>query len=386
LLTPPGTAGIAVIQIRGPEALAVLREMFRSRRFPTESIPDDNRLYLGQVFDRKEPIDDVIVWCGRGQNDWIVEIQCHGGLRVVERVLHRATSLGAEAVERGDEPADDVTAGNTSLEREIYEALPKAETRAVACWLLGQAWALPIYICQVIESLQQYDLAAAQARLKTLTERNQAGSVLLKGARITLVGAPNAGKSTLANRLVRQQGSLISASPGTTRDWVSHPASMQGVPVAVIDTAGLREPADPIEAESITRGLDQAEAADVVIWLADRSCPWPRGIAERINQVGPGTIRILAANKSDLPAAWSLDTIATDKALASLTVVPISALTGQGVPDLEAAILEQLGLSRWDADWAALWTDRQRALSRQALQILSDAPPKAARILADIIS
>jgi tRNA modification GTPase len=169
---------------------------------------------------------------------------------------------------------------------------------------------------------------------------------LIAGLRVAIVGPPNAGKSTLANRLIGTDRVITSRQAGTTRDWVSETALIRGWPVTLTDTAGQRPTQCAIEAEAIRRGRQQAESADLILAVLDATTsPAARrdGLASAFEGIPSGRPRVVALNKSDVAAPAT----ASDS---SPPALPISALTGAGIEDLEACIESGLGLDLLTGD------------------------------------
>ncbi|HET6576073.1 MAG TPA: GTPase, partial [Fimbriiglobus sp.] len=210
------------------------------------------------------------------------------------------------------------------------EPLAKAPTLRTASILLDQYHGTFIKtITDIVAALGHGDHDTASTQLQTLADFAPVGRHLVIPWRVAVAGAPNVGKSSLVNALAGYQRAIVAPVAGTTRDVVTTTTALDGWPVELADTAGLREEAESLEAAGIGLARRHLAEADVVVWVLDVSTPnlvWPAGPdAERI-----GRERLLVANKIDLPAAWGLD--------AAPIVLRLSAATGTGIPELASAI------------------------------------------------
>ncbi len=361
-LTPMIPAGIAVVGVIGPDAMTLLRRVFRPRTPPADGAWAADRLRLGQVVDGDEVIDDAIV-AARTDRDGTgrVEFNVHGGPRVVQRLLlalrrHGATIVAAEDL------AGDVWPAANRVEREVYELLPHAQTRRAAAWLLRQREALPAEIGR-LRSLLRSDPEAARKRIADLTAGHAIAVRMLHGFSVAIVGPPNAGKSTLANALCGKPRVLVSEVPGTTRDYVSEPAAIEGVPVTLIDTAGIRSTADAIETEAIARARQQAARADLRLVILDGAAAGQEGLPGVAGEFEPDQPSLLVLNKSDLPGAAALERVPAAWASAA---VRISAATGDGLDALRTRIVAALGVDAGFDRRPAAFTERQADLLRAA--------------------
>jgi tRNA modification GTPase len=211
-------------------------------------------------------------------------------------------------------------------------------------------------------------LAEVRSRINELLATAEAGRLAERGARLALVGRPNVGKSSLLNALLGFERSIVSASPGTTRDYLEAPLELEGVPLTAVDTAGVRDASDEIEASGVQRALALAENADLVLCLLDLSRPLTsadRALLERLGQART----LVIASKADLPAAWS-------PGEAHPHTIPISATRGDGLDELRGRIrVALLG----DAAGTELWlsNDRHAEALRRTEALLAraeDAP------------
>lgn len=294
VLTAPGTSALATIALHGDGAWSALRERFRPE-LPAE--PVLGTLNLGRL--GREVGDEVVVVSGESG----VEIHCHGGREVVRFLVELFLERGFVEVDW-----QQFLRRTRAPRRALAEiALTQATTARVANILLDQ----------VRGNFDPVQLAES-ARWAWLGRR------LLAGFRVVLAGPPNVGKSSLANALAGYQRSIVSPTPGTTRDVVTARLAFDGWPIELSDTAGLRTEADVLESAGIERTRASLDTADLVVWLMDASDPNP------VPPERPGTLVVV--NKIDRPAMWTIPADA----------LSVSATTGFGMEALTAAIVVRL--------------------------------------------
>ncbi len=395
-LTPLSPAGVAVVGLIGPNAMALLRRVFRPRGSGAESPVTDlsesgsqtlftegsaDRLRLGQLIDGEDVLDDAIV-AARVDEHGVghVEFTTHGGPRIVQRLLLTLARHGASIVSAAD-IAGEAWPADCALDREVYQLLPQAQTRRAAAWLLRQRAALRAAIEDAARLLPDAPSTAAQ-RIGDLVRAYPAACRMLRGFTLAIVGPPNAGKSTLANAFCGRPRVRVSAEPGTTRDYVSEPVAIEGVPVTLVDTAGLRSPADAIEAEAIRRARQQATAADVRIVVVDAAAPVTAEVRGALEEFSPDDPSLLVLNKADLPAVISTDEPVARWAGRSYRV---SAVAGTGLEVLARGIVEAVGLGEAFDRQPAAFTERQVALLRRVLSGGVHESPCVRRALEEII-
>jgi tRNA modification GTPase len=335
LLTPPGGAAIAVVRLVGSGVGAFLARYF-SRPVA------DGRCVHGTLRDGERVIDDpVVVTSGGGR---VADINLHGGPWVVRSVLELARRSGFEVVERPALPLPpDAVDGDTELGREVLQYLPMARTELALRVLLAQeaAWAA--------------GRASGGGDLRAVLD-DRSLYWLLHPPRVAIVGVPNVGKSTLANQLFAQERSITADVPGTTRDWVGEIANVDGLPIMLVDTPGLRETADAIEREAIELGRGEVRRADLVVVVLD---PTQAPDAQRdLMRAHPHALYVV--NKSDRRATWETPD--------GPRVLPTVATTGKGVDTLTNAIKREfLGTAEFEMHRPRCWTERQRKILEQAL-------------------
>ena len=330
-LTPPGVAAIAVVRIVGAGVVPFLQQHFSKPVRPS-------RCFHGELRDGEHVLDDAVVILHA--NGLTADLNLHGGPWVVTSVLEWLKANGFELVEA----TTDLLDGETILEREVHASLPLAKTEQGIRMLLAQpaAWE------RFIASNPSADAIRAVLDDRTL-ER------LLYPPRVAIVGAPNVGKSTLANQLFAQQRSITADVPGTTRDWVGEIANIDGLPVMLVDTPGRRETSDAIERAAIERSEEILSSADLILYVSE-PVTWDTRVIDIGKQrmpaflLGHETNTIIVMNKMDLGDSqfrcFDVGTVAT---------------TGEGVDQLREWIRLRLDCNDFSPDRPRCWTDRQRA-------------------------
>lgn len=332
-LTPPGKAAIAVIGVRGPLAWSISRQLFAPRTGSLPEQPAPGRFWLGKI--GLVHGDDAIL----AVKEDGIELHCHGGVEVVRMIeqLYR---------ERGAKPV----CWNEFAGSEILDLLAHAPTARTAAVLLDQAdgaWERWWAEMDVAEPARRMEMLH---RLDALTSL---GRHLVEPWRIAIAGAPNVGKSSLVNALAGYARSVISPVPGTTRDVVTVRLAIDGWPVELIDTAGIRAAPGELERVGIERALIAILDADLRFWVLDGSATpvYPE------NRAGWHFL----INKIDLPAAWDWD----EEASAGRT----SARTRAGLTEWCAAISRQLvpkppvaGEAVPGTKWQIEWVEKNRSV------------------------
>ncbi len=368
IATPPGAGAIGIVRLSGPLSEAIAQRIFRSKR--AVSSFKSHHLYYGHIIDPDpgEAIDEVMIALFRAPHSYTgedsLEIYAHGGPLILKLILEATLKCGARLAEPGEFTKRAFLNGRMDLTQaeavlHLINARTKAELQIAHKQLQG-------YLGQVVEGIiktlvefkahlevaidfPEEDVeivppAVWQKRLekeviapiKSLLEAYTQGRVLREGALMAIVGRPNVGKSSLLNRLLKEERAIVTPIPGTTRDVIEETISIKGIPVKIADTAGLRKTADVIEAVGVERARKKVAEADVVLWVIDASQPFTKEDEEIYHEV-EGKSVILVLNKSDLPSKIDLK----DR-FRHLPQVKISALYGQGIERLEEEIFERI--------------------------------------------
>ncbi|MFY8217243.1 MAG: tRNA uridine-5-carboxymethylaminomethyl(34) synthesis GTPase MnmE [Chthoniobacterales bacterium] len=349
--TPPGEGALAVVRVSGPSAFRIAAQIF--------SKPLQNgRVQVGRILDdRGGTVDEVVVtsFCGPRSytGEDVVEISGHGGPVVAAAVLKTVLDAGARAAGPGEFTQRAFLNGKLDLtQAEAVMDLIRAQTplaaRAAALQLEGrignEARWIADGILSVVAHLEAYidfpdedispevgasmlaNLAAIQARAEALLATAPEGRILREGVLLTLCGRPNAGKSSLLNRLAGFERAIVSPIAGTTRDTIEELVNLKGIPFRIVDTAGLRETDDAIEVEGVCRAKRAIDSADVVIRVVDSTQP--------DSEVPVRDDEILVLNKSDISNP--------NQESEPRDAVRISCLTGDGMDVLVERILHHV--------------------------------------------
>jgi tRNA modification GTPase len=303
----------------------VVRDLFRSRSGqPLPEHPEAGRSWLGTLGPAQAHAEVVLVVRAVVPEPW-VEVHCHGGREVIALLLDLFRGNGLQEV------AWDEFLHRT--EGDPWQAvaavsLARAPTLRTAALLLDQYHgALKTQIQTILDSLQAEAVEAARHLLEELASRAGLGRRLTTPWQVVVAGAPNVGKSSLVNALAGYQRSIVAPLPGTTRDVVRTRLAVEGWPIELADTAGLRAEAGTLEQQGINRARSVLRRADLCLWVLDAGAEpvWPD---EEFSEPQ------LVINKIDLPPAWDLER--------APTAVRVSARTGQGVPELLTGLAQRL--------------------------------------------
>ena len=374
--TAPGKGGIGIIRISGPDAGRISKAL--SGRIPEPRYATYTRF----SDDRGDTIDEGLLLYFPAPDSFtgedVLEIQGHGGPVVLDMLLNRVVGLGARHARPGEFSqraflndkldlaqaeaiADLIESSTEAAARGAIRSL-QGEFSALVNQLLSQVIELRVYVEAAIDFPEEEidfisdesvkgRLEEIQGTLASILEQSREGALLTEGASIVLTGKPNAGKSSLMNLLTGRQTSIVTDIPGTTRDVIGEVLQLDGIPLRILDTAGIRESADQIEAEGVKRAMAAQEEADLVLHLVDAS----RDSAP----ADPGSREVIVLNKIDL-----VDDISRLPA----DLPRISARTGEGVDQLKAKLKQMLGVAETEGGG---FSARSRHLS--ALRAAHDA-------------
>lgn len=398
IATAPGEGAIGVVRIAGPDAFAVADAVFEPRGGSAPSDRDSHRIVVGRVCDAEGTIDQGVLLTFRGPRSYTgqdaVELQIHGGPAVLRRTLNACLAAGARAAGPGEFTLRAYLAGKMDLiqaesvlgivrarseraRRSAAQGLTKrlsSELHDLQDRLLAAYGDLTAVLDYPEEGVELRDVRPAlhhvRERIAGLLATAEAGALVQRGARLAIVGRPNAGKSSLLNALLGYERSIVSDVPGTTRDYLEAPLELGGVPLTAIDTAGVRSTGDAIEASGVRRAMELASDADLVLCLLDGSQPLDRADLELIERLDSDR-RLMLASKCDLPSAWSWHEVGLDE-----PPLEVSATTGSGLDRLRDVVRDRL---LGDAAGSELWITNERhaqALERvdAALARTDDAP------------
>jgi tRNA modification GTPase len=453
IATPPGRGGIGVVRLSGTQALEIACSLIHFPALPLET----QRATLGDFRDpeSERALDKVVVTCFRQPHSYtaedVVEISCHGAPIVLRYLVECCLARGARAAEPGEFTLRAFLNGRIDLtqaeairdlieSRTLYQARVAAQQMggAVSTRLKPHKQALleliarleagidfaedDVSICGWPDIVER--LAAIRADLEKLVEGYEYGRIVREGLTLAIVGRPNVGKSSLFNRLLNQDRAIVTPVPGTTRDLVAETASLGGIPLRLVDTAGIRDTADEVESIGVQKAWQAVADSDLRLLVVDASEGWTTqedGLLGRIRSLGAW---LVACNKCDLPCrldANELDRLLSPNAFRDRRADPFtafragswvgpeaagpgpapalqsrsrgvhdatrslnpeprtpavwtSALTGEGIPELQAALLQIAAPARDLAPEGEFITDlRHQQLIQESLEALARA-------------
>ena len=321
VLTPPGTGAIATIEVSGPLAWELAKGLFRPAGKPLPELPKLHRFWFGRLGPGDG--DEVILAVTAIEPESRVEVHCHGGRRLVQWICEQFLSKGCVKTEHGPHGSDP------------WQILTAAPTLRTASILLDQAHGAFASAVNRILDMLATDGSKARELLQALVKYSSVGRYLVEPWRVVVAGPPNVGKSSLVNAMAGYERAIVSEIAGTTRDIVTTQIAIDGWPVELTDSAGLRY-ATGLEAEGIERALRVLREADLILWVLDSSrheLSYPDKETVASTRLPP-TGWLWVMNKSDRSVGWPPD--------APPGAIHVSALTRDGMPALLTAIAERL--------------------------------------------
>ncbi|MBI5562048.1 MAG: tRNA uridine-5-carboxymethylaminomethyl(34) synthesis GTPase MnmE [Deltaproteobacteria bacterium] len=361
--TPPGEGGIGIVRISGPDALAIGAKVFRRRGGGAAGM-EERRLCYGRIIGKDgAPVDNGFMVCMKAPRSYTgldtVELHCHGGPLVMKEALEAALEAGARLAGPGEFTRLAFLNGKLDLAQaeavidviraETYSALASARGRLEGAFskkVRGVKDALADILAEIEARLDFPEeelpampdvtdgLGAAGGLLQRLIDSFEEGHALRDGVRALILGRPNVGKSSLLNILLQEERAIVTAAPGTTRDIIEEAVVLRGIPIRLMDTAGLRETLDPVEAIGVRIARERVERSDLIIFVVDATA-FSKEDAELL-PIADGKKLIVAANKDDLASAFEREELI--RALPGRRVVFLSAQTSGGVETLKDAI------------------------------------------------
>ncbi len=369
IATPVGEGGIGIVRVSGSLAEEIALRIFRPNRPVSRLV--SHHLYYGQIIDPKDGsvVDEVLLAIMRKPKTYtredILEINCHGGAMVLQRVLELTIREGARLAEPGEftrrafingridltqaEAVVDIVRSKTEkalslavqqLKGKIYEEI--SEIREKIIHLLSHIEAAIDFPEEDIEILDPGELCSRMQTeiikpLEAIISNYQAGKMYREGLSTIIVGKPNVGKSSLLNVLLRENRAIVTSIPGTTRDVIEEFINIGGVPLKVVDTAGIAPPKDEIEAIGIERARERLSGAELILFVVDVSNGLGKNDFELYHEVKEKPV-IVVLNKIDLVSDNSIP-IGLE-AFSGARVVRISALHNQGIDELKEVIFK----------------------------------------------
>lgn len=368
--TPPGEGGIGIVRVSGEDALTIIDRLYQMNEKKLSRM-DSHTVHYGHIVDPKknQVIDEVMVSVLKGPKTYtredIVEINTHGGMLVTNQVLQAVLSQGARLAQPGEFTKRAFLNGRIDLSQaeavmDVIESKTEASKSNAFSQLSGD-------LSEVVENLRreilnvlaqvevnidypEYDeveemtssllMNKAEELLTEITSilsTAQQGRILREGLKTTIIGRPNVGKSSLLNRLLGEDKAIVTDIEGTTRDIVEDYVNVRGVPLKLIDTAGIRETEDTVEKIGVERSRQAIEESDLILFVIDQSQTLNETDHELL-KLTEEEQRIIVLNKSDLEPVVSLDEI--EGLVGGSPVIATSMMDKSGIDDLENAIAQ----------------------------------------------
>lgn len=364
--TAMSASGIGIVRISGAEAMDVIAKIYRSKNGKKNICEvDSHTIHYGFIYDGEEVVDEVLVMIMRGSRTYTgedtVEIDCHGGVYAMKRVLETVLKNGAVIAEPGEftkraflngrldlsqaeAVMDVIQAKNSMALKSSVEQLKGSVQRAVKeirARLLHQI----AYIETALDDPEHFDLTGYPQELQGIVEKEgenisellktaDDGRMIQEGIKTVILGKPNAGKSSLLNFLVGEDRAIVTEIAGTTRDILEEYISLNGITLRMIDTAGIRETEDIVEKIGVGKAKQMAEDADLILYVVDSSLPLDDNDHE-IMELLSGRKSIVIYNKTDLEAAVDIEEL---KKKTGSPVIPVSVVEETGLRQLEDEI------------------------------------------------
>jgi tRNA modification GTPase len=413
IATPPGRGGIGVVRLSGERAIDIVCGLIR---LPVSS-PETQHVTVGEFRDPNSDrvLDKVVVTIFRAPHSYtgedIAEISCHGAPVILSYLVECCLNRGARTAEPGEftlraflNSRIDLTQAEAVRDliesRTLFQAQSAAQQMegSVSARIKPHKKALVDLIARLEAGIDfgeddvpvsgwaeiERSLSAVSRDLHQLASSYEYGRVVRDGLSLAIVGRPNVGKSSLFNRLLNEERAIVTATPGTTRDLVSESAAIGGIPLRLVDTAGLRETSDEAERIGVRKTMEAIADSDLRLLVFDASKDSTAEDAALLDRLRPLGALLVAFNKADLPhrmheanlaeTSNPESNVATAAVGRPVDVVWTSALTGEGVPELKSKLLDLAAPARAAGPDGALITNlRHQQLIRKSLGAISQA-------------
>jgi tRNA modification GTPase len=402
--TPTGEGAIAIVRLSGEDAIKIADLVFKSIKGKKLQESASHTIHYGHVVDPKsgEVVEEVMVSVMKGPKTFtkedVIEINCHGGIVSVNRVLQLVLKNGARMAEPGEFTKRAFLNGRIDLSQaEAVMDLIRAKTDRAMNVALGQMEGRLSKLIrklrqEILETLAQVEVnidypeyddveemthkmlmekaSLVREELKNLLQTSQQGKILREGLSTVIIGRPNVGKSSLLNSLVHENKAIVTDIPGTTRDVIEEYVNVRGVPLRLLDTAGIRETEDIVERIGVERSRKVLKEADLILLVLNSAEPLTVE-DENLFKAVEGMDVIVIVNKTDLPQQIDMDRVTELSAKHKL--VATSLLEDRGIDELEEAIASLFFAGSIEADdLTYVSNNRHIALLNQALQAIED--------------
>lgn len=399
--TALGEGAIGIVRLSGPEAILLANQIFKGRNL--EEV-DSHTIHYGHIVDKKEDqiVDEVMVSVMRGPRSFtmedVVEINCHGGIVAVQNVLELTLKQGARLAAPGEFTKRAFLNGRIDLSQAeaVMDLIQAKTSKAMSASVNQLSGSLskkiralrqdmlntlaqvevtidyPEYDDVEALSLNQLFVTAQETKkeIQSLLREAQNGKLFREGIKTAIIGRPNVGKSSLLNRLIGQEKAIVTNIEGTTRDTIEEYVNIQGVPLYLIDTAGIRQTDEIVEQIGVEKSKKVMEEADLLLLLLNQSEPLTSGDVELLT-LTKDKQRIILLNKQDLPPAFDLDSV--KRFVNQRDIISTSMLEDTGIEALENAVVQKFFSGQVTSqDVNYLLNSRHIGLLHQALDSLDE--------------
>ena len=333
--TAMSASGIGIVRISGPEAFEIASKVYHSKggKKSLENVPS-HTIHYGYIYDGEEMIDEVLVMAMRGPRTYTgedtIEIDCHGGVLAMKKVLETVLKNGALIAEPGEFTKRAFLNGRIDLSQaEAVMDVIQSKNEYSLKNSVGQLKGSVRKTVQQIREKLLYHIAYIESALDD-------GKIMQEGIRTVILGKPNAGKSSLLNLLLGEDRAIVTDIAGTTRDVLEEYINLNGITLKIADTAGIRQTEDIVEKIGVSKAKEMAADADLILYVVDSSVPLDEN-DEEIIKILQEKKTIVLYSKTDLKSAIDIEDL---KSKIDQPVIPISAKEETGITDLEEKIRE----------------------------------------------
>lgn len=402
IATAPGEGGIGVVRISGEKSKEILEKIFLKKNSEKDLVP--RMMHYGFVRNNfsGELIDEVMAVYFKAPYSYtaedVVEIQCHGSMVSLRKILSLVLKNGARIAESGEftkraflngrldlsqaEAVIDLIRAKSDKSFDValnqLEGNFSKEIRKIRAELMNSLVNITVNIDYPDEDIEQLtfenlvsDLTSVRVKVEKMLQTSNTGRIMSEGLKISIIGKPNVGKSSLMNALLKETRAIVTSVPGTTRDTIEEMLTIRGIPVKLTDTAGIRQTEDIIEKIGIEKSKEAFNNADLIIFMADRSRVLDEEDFSILSHIGEKTA-IVILNKTDLPKAF--DETEIEKLLPKAYIIEASVANGEGIEELEN-VVENLvyGGEVKQSDSMMVTNVRHKNLLEEADSSLADA-------------
>lgn len=402
IATAPGEGGIGVVRISGEKSKEILEKIFLKKNSEKDLVP--RMMHYGFVRNNfsGELIDEVMAVYFKAPYSYtaedVVEIQCHGSMVSLRKILSLVLKNGARIAESGEftkraflngrldlsqaEAVIDLIRAKSDKSFDVVlnqlEGNFSKEIRKIRAELMNSLVNITVNIDYPDEDIEQLtfenlvsDLTSVRVKVEKMLQTSNTGRIMSEGLKISIIGKPNVGKSSLMNALLKETRAIVTSVPGTTRDTIEEMLTIRGIPVKLTDTAGIRHTEDIIEKIGIEKSKEAFNNADLIIFMADRSRVLDEEDFSILSHIGEKKA-IVILNKTDLPKAF--DETEIEKLLPKPYIIEASVANGEGIEELEN-VVENLvyGGEVKQSDSMMVTNVRHKNLLEEADSSLADA-------------